>query len=162
MSIIDSRRRIIQRFVDKINNLSVEGKTELEQQGHNASDKLIDSLESKVTNASFDSLTGVVLMEDYGQFVDSGTKPHFVPISALINWANIVRPSLSDKEKKNFAFAVRANIAKQGTPTSGSYAFSRNGRRKAFILEGIENKEPQDWAEELDLENELFKIIEAK
>lgn len=159
MSIIESRRRIIQRFVDKINNLATEGAQELEAQGYRASGKLIDSLESKVTNASFDGLTGVVLVEDYGQFVDSGTKPHLPPLSVLIDWANIVRPSLSDKEAKGFAFAVRTNIGKYGTPTPGSYAFSKNGRRKGFILEGIEKKEPQDWAQELDLENEFFKII---
>ena len=45
-------------------------------------------------------------MNQYGEFVDSGTKPHWAPIDKLKKWARIrgVNP-----------WAVRASIAKKGT-----------------------------------------------
>lgn len=47
---------------------------------------------------------------EYGVYVEFGTKPHYVPITPLIGWAGRV---LKGKE---LAFAVRAKIAKYGTP----------------------------------------------
>ena len=47
---------------------------------------------------------------EYGVYVEFGTKPHYVPITPLIGWAGRV---LKGKE---LAFAVRAKIAKHGTP----------------------------------------------
>ena len=47
---------------------------------------------------------------DYGIHVEYGTRPHYVPIPPLAGWAGRV---LGDK---NAAFAVRAKIAKYGTP----------------------------------------------
>jgi hypothetical protein len=78
----------------------------------------------------------------YGEYVEFGTKPHWAPIQPLINWAeNNVQIHLKaigiefkegrvlptrkgtkkltgDKKKReilNFAYAVRASIAKKGT-----------------------------------------------
>lgn len=159
MSIIESRRRITAKFITAIVQMNDSAKDELAAQGHKASGKLIDSLEYKVDETFFDGLSAAIMVEDYGRYVDTGTKPHLPPVSALIDWARYVQPSMSDKERRSFAFAVRANMGKVGTPSSGSFAFSKNGRRTDWINEGIEKQEPQDWASELDLENELFKII---
>ena len=46
---------------------------------------------------------------EYGIYVEYGTKPHYVPITPLKDWAGRV---LGDK---NLAYSIRAKIAKQGT-----------------------------------------------
>jgi len=47
---------------------------------------------------------------EYGVYVEYGTKPHYVPIAPLMGWSGRV---LGDK---NAGYAIRANIAKYGTP----------------------------------------------
>ena len=48
-------------------------------------------------------------MDEYGKYVDEGTKPHWAPISPFKKWASAkgLKPSV--------AYAVRASIAKKGT-----------------------------------------------
>ena len=47
-------------------------------------------------------------MLQYGEFVDSGTKPHWAPIKPIKTWVQAKGLSLNP-------YAVRANIAKYGT-----------------------------------------------
>lgn len=48
-------------------------------------------------------------MEEYGKYVDQGTKPHWAPIAPFLRWAS------AKGLPKKAAYAVRASIAKKGT-----------------------------------------------
>ena len=78
-------------------------------------------------------------------------------IQALLNWAANVKPSLSDSERKNFVFAVANKAKKEGHPTSGSYAFSKNGRRKDWITFAIEVNDSK--LQSIINPSEIFKIM---
>jgi len=105
---------------------------ELEGQDHKATGELIDSInyEVKQTSSGYELL---FFGADYGKFLETGTRPHYVPINALIKWIEDKGIATGEKEIKNFAFAIQRKIAQEGTPTSGSYKFSNNGRRKEWI-----------------------------
>lgn len=133
-----------------LNYLKGEIQAELEAQGHRASGKLIDDIDVVVTKKTADIIKGGIEMEDYGHFVDTGTRPHWPPFKAIYDWAGLVKPQLNAKERKSFTFAVMTKISREGTPTRASYAFSRNGRRTAFTQFAIDNKMSQ-FDEVLDL-----------
>jgi hypothetical protein len=148
---------IIQRFREGLEKLVEAGKIELTQQGHRATGSLVESLEAKIISEDLDKLVGVIMAEDYGLIVDQGVKASRVPFSgtggsgenqrskyieALLRWAQIVRPSLREKERKSFVFAVAHKHRKEGIPTGGSFSFSQNNRRTNWIRYGIEEFVP--------------------
>jgi len=119
---------------------------EIEAQGHRASGRLWQSIEADIKADILDgSWTVNVMMEDYGAAVNDGVRASRVAyqrgsgrksskfISALLEWADIVKPGLSEKEKRGFVFAVANNAKKEGIPSAGSYSFSSNGRRTLFL-----------------------------
>lgn len=123
-------------LIDKI-------KTEIEGQGHNASGKLLNSIE-KVIEETPNGFIGRIMINDYAIYLDKGVKPSRVPytegsgaktskyIDALVDWIKIIKPSLSEKERLGFAFGIARKAKKEGHPTRGSYKFSSNGRRKEW------------------------------
>tara|TARA_R110002096_G_scaffold172291_3_gene345854 strand:+ start:1882 stop:2376 length:495 start_codon:yes stop_codon:yes gene_type:complete len=112
---------------------------ELLSQDHNASGEHIDSMRFDVNKTGsgyelvFESL-------EYNKYLDQGTKKgRYVPIQALIEWIEAKGIASGDKEVKSIAFAIRQKIFNEGTPTAGSYKFSKNGRRKDWIGITIKN-----------------------
>ena len=63
---------IIERFTQGLQNLAESGRVELIQQGHEATGKLVDSIEPVVVSANLEKLVGVIYAEDYGLIVDAG------------------------------------------------------------------------------------------
>lgn len=138
--------RTFQRILDK---LADAGKLELAQQGHRATGKGIESVEGVVSDITVDKLVGVIMANDYLLPVDTGVKASRIAynpgsgtrtskyIEGLIRWAGVVKPSLSPKERKSFAFAVAAKHKREGMPTRASFSFSRNGRRKDWVKFGL-------------------------
>jgi len=119
---------------------------ELEGQGHKASGALIRSLEIKIVQTT-KGLEGQVWLNDYSRYLNTGVPAARIPfsgrrsgggnrkskfITALIRWAGFVKRGLSFKGRKSFAFAVAHKLKKEGMPTRGSFAFSKNGRRKGW------------------------------
>lgn len=107
-------------------------KDELEIQGHNASGKLSDSVRHEVNGNSIDGYA-----ESYGIFVNNRSRPHGFNregIEQLKAWMR-VRGIDSDA-----LWPIIKAIQKQGTPTSGSYRFSRNGKRTDFVSDVINGK----------------------
>lgn len=136
-------------------------KEELDQQGHRASGKLIESIEAKVKN-DFDSiLSGEVFMEEYGQYLDKRIPPQRIKYNPLwlLPWAKRVKPGLSDQELRSFVFAVWSKHKKEGMPTRGSYAYSKNGRRTEWSKHAVEKKEDY-FGELLKLERFFSTYIE--
>lgn len=161
---------VLQKFNEALEKMADKGKFELAQQGHRATGKGIDSIEAQITNKDLGLLIGAIIAEDYLIPVDTGVPASKIPqrtrggggagkserIEALINWAKVVKPGLSDNERKSFAFAVDKLHQIHGVPTPGAYKFSKNGRRTNWIDESFDNKKSQDDFERLF---DLFKII---
>jgi hypothetical protein len=147
----------------KINDLIIALlKAELIMQGHKDTGALIDSFEGKVITLP-DSIVLEILMDEHGIYVNDGrkkakSKKEYVPIGVLIDWVERKGIASGDKEVKNVAYAIREKIYKEGSPTSNSYSFSRNGRRKGFIDFVIENKLNDIYNE---LEQEVFEDYDA-
>ena len=159
------RNKILQRFQDELDKIADAGRLELSAQGHKATGRGIASIEARVTGTA-DALRGQILANDYLIPVDTGVPRGRIPysrgsgartslyIQGLISWAGVVRPGLSEAERKSFAFAV-ANVHKQqGMPSRGSYAFSSNGRRKDWIESGLVGA-----AENLEDRLRLFALV---
>ena len=137
-------------------------KEELKSQGHRVTGRLEKSLEAVITFGA-DVIRGQILVEEYGIYLDKGVKPPRIPyqrgsgagrsqyIQSLLEWAKKVKPSLSDKARKSFVFAVANKQKKEGNPTRGSYVYSSNGRRKGWIKHGLENPS-ENFDRVLDLE----------
>ncbi len=142
---------------------------ELAQQGHRASGALEKSIEVIIEEKG-SILIGKILMNDYSYWLDKGVPADKVPyypgsgrksskyIDALIDWSKWIKPALSEEERKSFAFAVATKAKQEGHPTSGSYAFSSNGRRKAWHENAIE-KNLEEFEKILKLGDVLFEHI---
>lgn len=162
--------QLADKLLQLLRELEVEARAELRAQGHVATGRGLDSIEGVVTEESVDRLVGCILAEDYlvGP-VDKGVKAKNIPfggrqssggrsqyIQGLLNWIRIVKPSLSDQERKSFAFAIANKQRREGMPTRGSFAFSNNGRRTGWIKNGIAKNE-QKLVERL----RLFSVLQA-
>ena len=126
------------------------GKAELDAQGHVASGKLRESIKFEIDYQN-GTITIDFLIEDYGTIVDTGVAAANVPfgngggatskyIQGLLNWTRIIKPSLSDKARKGWVFAIAKTHKKEGISSIGSKRFSKNGERKGWIKQATEKK----------------------
>ena len=137
-------------------------KAELIMQGHKDTGALIDSFEGKVMELP-NSIVLEILMDKHGEYVNDGrrkakSEKEYVPIGVLIDWVERKGIANGDKDVKNAAYAIRQKIYKEGSPTKGSFQFSKNGRRKGFIDFVIESKLDFVYTE---LEEQVFKSYDA-
>lgn len=94
---------------------------------HNASGNLLSSLTAKV---NFDDTKYEIVIEgaDYGKYLEEGTKPHFPPIEAILQWIRI-KPILPQPyngklpTEKQLAFLIGRKISKVGT--EGTHLFEK-------------------------------------
>lgn len=149
MPVIDTIRNIIrQRFEQELEAIISDLRSEISEQGHVATGSLEKSFEAEITDSDSDGFLGTIFGNDYWRPLDTGVSPGKIPytpgrksgrggtskyIQALIEWAEVVRPELDDRERKSFVFAVATKQSQEGNPTRGSYSFSRNGERKNFV-----------------------------
>lgn len=162
-----TKDKIVARFLDALEELAEAGKAELFAQGHRATGRGIASVEAVITSEDLNRLTGAILANDYlvGP-IDQGVSASRVPFSGrggggtskyiqgLIAWAKVVKPGLSLSEARSFAFAVAQTAKNEGHPTNGSFAFSQNGRRTAWIANGIEPA-----AQNIEEDLRLFELV---
>ena len=128
---------------------------ELIGQGHSATGNLVNSFEQRVIPIP-DGMALEILMDDYGTYVNDGRRAggKKVPINVLVEWIERRAIANGDKEVKSIAFAIQQTIFKEGSPTSGSFKFSTNGRRVGFIDFVIDNELDDAFDE---LEKEVFE-----
>lgn len=144
---------------------------EITAQGHVATGNLVSNVEVIVEDLGT-KIVGRILLPQYAIYLDKGVSAARIPfggstgkggtskyITALINWAKIKRPGLSDKEAKGFAFAIAHKAKREGHPTSGSYSYTQNGRRKEWSRYAIDNNLSR-VEEILDLDNLMIAKIE--
>lgn len=150
--------------------LTKRGQRVLEEQGHRASGKLIDTMAAIMISEKPSSWIAGIEIEDYGIDVDTGTPANRVPspfkdvgefkqyIERLKQWADQVKPGMDQLERSNFVLAVNRKHRIEGIPTKDSRRFSRTGRRTGWIKEAFEDKQIQ---EEVRQELDLFTFFVA-
>lgn len=58
----------------------------------------------------------------YTEYVELGTRPHFPPIEALIDWVKVKFSISDDREARGVAFLVARKISRVGTKGAGMFA----------------------------------------
>lgn len=122
---------------------------ELIGQGYNLTGKLIKSLEYKIKKRRGEWRIDF-FVESYGLIRDRGVTADKIPfggrsrvslgkskfIQALIRFVRR-RLRIGGKKGRRIAFAIANTQSLEGSPTKRSFRFSKNGRRKGWIENGI-------------------------
>lgn len=123
-------------YLDTFNKIGerVDGliREELDIQGHNATGKLSNSIRHEVEGVSINGFAN-----DYSIFVNNRSRPHFINkggVQSLKEWLSV--KGIDQKA----LWPIIKKIQAEGTPTSGSYRFSKNGKRTDFVSDVITNK----------------------
>ena len=95
-------------------------KTNLEASGRRATGDLISSVNTKVTvnEQSFEILLS---LEDYWKYVEEGTRPHFPPVSKILEWVKVKRilptpmPNGKLPTEQQLAWMIAKKIDRVGT-----------------------------------------------
>jgi hypothetical protein len=129
--------KIIQTLADYIVRLLVD---ELEQQGHRYKGELQDTMRAIVTKTG-SGYQIEIEANAYAEQMENGIPPGvWVNPYALAEWVEGRGIATGEKEIKSIAFAIRAKIHKEGSPTRNAVNFSANGRRKGFISVVLDEK----------------------
>lgn len=121
---------------------------ELDAQGH----RITGNLEKSITytvKAGGQTVVAEMTANTYGVYLEFGVKPERIPygrgggkggkskyIQGLVRFFQL--RGLNDREALGAAFATAKVQGREGMPTRGSFAFSSNNRRTAFIRETVE------------------------
>lgn len=137
---------------------------ELAAQGHPLTGRLSQSFTFSFSETA-DVFRGAIEAEEYAIYIDAGVSASRVryPIRVMIRY--FLLRGLPAKEAKSAAYATRAIHQREGIPTRGSYAFSKNGRRTGFIKQGVNGalSEVADIFEKRighTVEAQIFKILQ--
>ena len=105
---------------------------ELIKQNHRSTGKLIESLDYEVRMGG-DLFSIIISSLNYGQFVNTGRKPHSkkVPIPVLVEWIRQKGIATNNKKVLGIAFAIQKTIEKEGSPTRNRIA--KHGKGVEFI-----------------------------
>lgn len=77
---------------------------------------LTNSIHTRVESKGGEVIGLVETSSPHASFVEFGTRPHFVPIQPLEDWALAKLPGVdSEEEARSAAFAISRKIAKHGT-----------------------------------------------
>lgn len=116
---------------------------ELKAQGHELTGALSKSIEWNIV-VEGDRTTATMYALGYGIIIETGVKANRIPyggksgrggkskyIEGLIKFFKL--KGKSEREAKSAAFATARKQKREGMPTRGSYAHTRNGRRTGFV-----------------------------
>ena len=105
----------------------------LDDQGHRNTGKLQDTMKSTV-NQSGGGFEIVITGQDYAKYVDRGIPAGvWVNVGALQKWVMQKGIATGEREIKQIAFLIGRKIFQEGSPTKGSWKFSKSGKRDEFI-----------------------------
>lgn len=109
---IDAITRVAQDFINAY-------RAKVRSTGHYASGALNDSLSAKVWCFP-DSVTVTIDGEAYAKYLENGTKPHFPPIEAILQWIRVkpVIPRMRNGKlptERQLAFLIGRKISEVGT-----------------------------------------------
>lgn len=112
-----------------------------------ASENLINSVETQVETDQGAYLVTITLA-DYWKYVEDDTKPHWPPVSAILEWIRvkpvIPRPDSRDRIPKpeQLAYLIGRKISREGTEGSHDLALSStecNRKYEPLIAEALQN-----------------------
>jgi len=86
----------------------------LEREGHQVSGDLKKRVTHQIVRTANEIKASIGPHIYYAQYLHEGTKPHWVPISAIKTWV-IMKFGITGKEAIRRAYAIRHVIAKKGT-----------------------------------------------
>lgn len=151
----EARERLERDIVKALMLLLEASVNELQAQGYSSTGKTIKSLGIRVETSGAFSLDGVLFGSKVLDYLDTGTKPHFPPVDAIKQW--LIQKGVSESEAEAAKWPISITISREGTPTSGSYAFSNNGRRTEWSTFALKASRPNlieairgsDWVRQL-------------
>lgn len=121
-------------------------RNELEQQGHNMTGALSNSIQYQI-KAEATKVMIEYSLYDYGMVQNYGIKPENIKIGrGLIDGLTKFverRIGKSGKEATSIAFAIAKKMKKEGMPTKNAFGYSKNGRRLNWIDEGLKEANPK-------------------
>lgn len=108
---------------DYMNEISRVYKGKLTADGHKATGKLIGSVKANVKIGATE-YSGELRLEDYWKYIEYGTKPHWPPQKALLQWikAKPVLPRAINgitPSEKSLAYLIGRKISQVGTKGGG-------------------------------------------
>lgn len=147
--------------IDKVKQvLSKALQAEWEAQGHSMNNKIIDTIDYVVKQEA-DAMTISGMMYPYGAIIAAGVTSDKIPyfghkgkghgggtskyIQGLQSWVKLRMRIADEKKSLDIAFTI-AQTQKysgdwMGMPTRGSYAFTKTGKRTAWIEEAFKHNE---------------------
>ena len=134
-------------------------KSNLEQNGHKATGRLISSVHT-VVNIGDKSMSVDMYLEDYYKYVEKGRNAgKMPPVNAILDWVK-VKLNLPTEKQNSVAWAIAKNMEKIGSP-------SRNSLPVEPTFDLSKAKETTDdiyWAKienalQTDLENNFTSIM---
>lgn len=132
-------KRILLKRLNRVgSDLVSRVKNELKEQGHVATGDLLDSIEYEVKVTKNGYVINILAEDPKATFIDEGVSKDKIKIGrdyiqGLTDWLEIVKPSLSIKERTKVAFAIAITSKDEGIPTRNAFRYSNNGRRTGFI-----------------------------
>lgn len=141
-------------------------KQRLKESDRVATGKLYDSVKALQENivvtveGDRDIFEVYLQMEDYWKYIESGTRPHWPPVSALMDWVKVKRSSLIERFKgkskriptdKQLAFLVARSISIKGTEGKPDLKMTLDEANKFWkqkIIEAI-NKDVKEMSVKL-------------
>ena len=124
----------------------------LQEQGHNLTGKLSESIDYEIENSG-GNITAKMYIEDYGLSIEFGVPASRIPygggkgsggtskyIQGLIRFFEL--RGLSGRNAVGAAFATAKKHKKEGMPTRASSAYSSTGKRTGFIKAALDKEIP--------------------
>ncbi len=164
---------LLENFKQEYNELGIEITRqfiyELQQQGHRASGGLANSVAMLVDN-NLDGFIAELEMLEYGIILNRGVTASRIPytqgsgsktskfIEALIAWIKLKKIAIGiGKTVEGLAIGIARKMKVEGMPTTGSFRFSKNGRRKGWI-DYVVLEYSDLWGDYiLDIENDILE-----
>jgi hypothetical protein len=126
-----------------LNTIKKRLQDELKAQGHELTGALSNSIRWDIV-VEGDRTTATMYALGYGIIIETGVKANRIPysgnrgrggkskyIEGLIKFFKL--KGKGEREAKSAAFATARKQKREGMPTRGSYAHTRNGRRTGFV-----------------------------
>jgi hypothetical protein len=148
--------------------LMQEAKQELEDQGHKNTGATEKSFEIDISGTLNSIIGGKILQAEHAivlSVLNEGVRPQNIPFSGLsgnggkskyieglITYVQQKNGGLSIKEATGIAFAIAITQKREGSPTKGSYLYSKNGRRTGWIEAAYSEEKLQRFEELLRID----------
>jgi hypothetical protein len=138
----DNLRKVLEEFAEDFRETYRAQLVEHDRVTQYGKDRLIDSVDENTVDtmvqAGDQAWTVSIKLNDYWKYIESGTKPHWPPPSAILRWVQvkpvIPRPDAKGRipSQKSLAFLIGRKISKEGTEGSHDFQDARTATIERF------------------------------